>query len=92
MTFKNKNQLEKGCGKKLEDYEIHNLLHPKNKAICSKENKLCLKCQATLTQTNEIIKLIDKTNPKEIEFESFDGKELIFYFKKKILTKIRGKK
>lgn len=86
MTFKNKEQLGKGCGRGMQS----------GKTFCGNKHKkkdyilLCSKCLATLTQINEIIKMIeDEIDTKTIIGISYEDKKTVL---EEILTKLRGEK
>lgn len=78
--MKSKKQIEKGCGK-VQNYGSGGY-------ICRK-NKLCKFCQATLTQINEIIKMI-----KQMMKDSSDGdnEDIMDYNQAliELLTKLKG--
>lgn len=85
-------QILKGCGK-VEYFSRWNCdLKCRHFQEEDKKYYLCDKCEKVLKQTKAIRKMIEGLEPKEIEYESFDSKELIYYFKKEILSKIEGGK
>lgn len=43
----------------------------------------------SLETIEQIIKLIESSEPLKIQYESFDSEELLFYFKKDIINKLR---
>ncbi len=97
--MKTRKQLEKGCGSyniNSAEFYLQQGVHS-TKIYCGSEfvNELCKNCQATLTQTNEIIKLIEErldyydNQPMTSEF-SKGFQHSCNMFRKELLTKIKG--
>ena len=86
--MKTKKQLEKGCGERCFCEHIKDDL--KCGTVWNKEKHYCIKCLETLTQTNEIIEMIENKRCQRQDCCDRDNCSDPFIRVNEILTKIKG--